>query len=230
MSRMYFFRALFMLVLCLSTTNAFACTLGFSFQFEALPDGDPYSPMQGISIEAFLNEKYGEGGWRDSGALFKLSMPEIPENSSLIPISVGSENVELAGAYEFIHIYVLKTIKVLDNSRFDADLQPPIFYADGTMSKENALGFGEITHEEGRIQQVAGFVLADTALPYVSARLNLSRATRGRVFVAFVPRDKSEPVKVVGQERLVLVGNWCVTRYHVRGRWPEGLREVYRYE
>ncbi len=218
------------LLLTASMASASACTLGFSIQFESLADDGSYFPIQDVSIEKFLDGMYSKGAWEYSGAALKIKIPEIWEESSTIPLNVGSEKTELAGVYEFIHVYVLESIRVLDGSRFKADYISPMYYADGTGSNEGAFNLDDITHREGRIDKVAGFVLAETALPYVSTRFKLSRATRGEAFVVFVPRDKTAPVKVVGQERPAPVGSPCQTRYYVRGRWPEGMREIYRYE
>jgi hypothetical protein len=212
-------------------SNTYACSMGFSIIFKEIEEGNTYSNHDTNIIDNFLNKKYGANKWELAEEEFYIKAPEIAENPTIIPVTIGAENAEYAGKFSEIKWFNIESIKVLDTKRYENSYLPRVYHVDDlSKNSSNALNFNEITYKEKRINNVASFKLSGSSIPYISMRLNLSGASYSQLFAAFIPYNSKEKIIVVKQKKEINTPGLCSSTYYIRGEWPKGIRSEHRYE
>ena len=153
-------RSFLLLLLSIANVKATSCSFGFSFNFEVLDEETSKSMRGKEGMVAFLNKSYGENNWEYSTESLSLELPDITENSSVVPITVGSNNAQLAGVYSELTLYIEKHIRVIDKGKYSREHLPATYYInDPSKNSDKAFNLQGMTYDEVAIHKVARFKL-----------------------------------------------------------------------
>ena len=206
-----------------------ACAMGFSFQFEPLPD---HFGREEKALEPFLDRTFARRGWVWASPPLTIFAPAHPENSARISIGVGATSPDLIGVYERFSIFKISLVTQIEFvSEKEVARRLP-----RRIDLERAAGagpFGGKTSQiERGIEKIAEFNLSELTPPFAKLRIRSTGETGIKLFASFVPGDKKAPVQIVRGATVIKVisGNPCNRTLYVYGKWPKNLRKSYRYE
>lgn len=170
-------RNFLLLLLSLPSYRTFSCTGGPYEVIELYSERELNGiPRFEASAEKFLNQTYGKN-WRYDEKLF-LRLPDIAENSAVIPFETGINGNEVAVGDTELTIYAEESVHIL-----------------------NLEGRRDPTREiELNVVEIAKFKFYESAYPYVSTRLRLQGMNKISVFCVYANNNK-DLVRVVRQPK-----------------------------
>ncbi len=183
---------------------------------------------QGRDLAAdFLDSNFGRSRWQYANQHIFFTLPEIAENSSYIPTTIGSNNPADIGKFSEIAVYIEKHVYILDSAAYHRESLPR-FWQHHTLGKVY-----KHSNKALKFEQLARYTLADKAYPYVSTRFNFSDYHIPgdiNMFAVFIPEDRKKTVMVIKPGNKIHVSTCSpVTHIIVDGKWPRGLKTVYEH-
>ncbi|MCF6199115.1 MAG: hypothetical protein L3J67_06910 [Hyphomicrobiaceae bacterium] len=218
---------LLLLSTAMGAMPASACALGFSFNFEPLPE--QYG-RQALSQKTFLDKLYGKRGWVWAQHPLRIKVPKRAENSNVIPVSVGAVAPDLPGVYQELTLFRINLVTVIEFAG-EKEVAKRLPSQVDILKMQNFDPYtGRTSQLEGGIEKIVAFKLSPLALPFAKTRIRANGASAIHLFASFVPKDKQAPVQIVKAPHKTEARHPCHHQLYVYGKWPKNLRKSYRYE
>jgi len=201
-----------LLILLMVSPTVFSCSMGvFRNHIRGLPDLYIHTNNYEKLLHDYMVTNYSDFKWVYAGNSFYLKTPMGVEINSVIPISAGTNKESYVGKFN--------KIIILNESHIDV------------IMGEIATSFWQKTDTAVKIEKIAAYKLGRTLLPYISMRLNLENSRNSRVIVLFIPKEKSQAIQIVKQEKVLFTGHPCKrTIYIIENQHDNNVDDEEEYD
>jgi len=216
-------RKLILGVFCLLfSMPVFSCSMGVTLTFkEGLPGSYEIESEADNNIASLVKKYTQRDDWVNADTALFIKAPSVAENSYVVPVSIDmtkESNIDEIGQ---VVVLVEKSVAVLRTRGQEIEIphrnrQVPINLKLNTV---NAL----------TTEKVASYRFHDKAVSYLSMRLKLIGTQKARVIALLLPRNNTQPVKVMSQEQVTRVHGGCEHVIYVDGPMPAGAEQGYYY-
>lgn len=209
------------LLVAVLAPSACACSMGMSLDFvQGLPEGYYLARNNNDAVIAEAVKRHtGRSAWHYARDNFYVKAPNVAENVSVVPVTIGMAGVQKGVYYNKLIVLLEEHVNVLVTRGRNVEIphrnrQVPINLKLKTISAVKQ-------------KWVATYDFMRPTMS-VSMRLNLSNVVKAKVLALLVPADKTKAVQVIRHNNPIRVHH-CDSIIYVDGPMPKDAANGFYY-